>query len=301
MTVYVRVNLPHAYIFKCLIQYLSVFNAKGDLIFYEQGIGYDRACDSLSDLSGDRPGNIINQFLIRAENILQYHWNKDGPHDTDFRSVPCYRVGIAINTVYSAIKSLKKKSTLDIIVQSSHTSGSKYEISFMAQGSMNLITCTSIDGIPTFNTDIPMTVPSYRSFAKILSDNFITTTSRGKNAMKGAELVLKIYERAIEYLIMYGDGKMGPAGQSCIGDKGRWITNYAVDARYIAAFKCVTQFCGGGLISFYYEQGMPLKLSFSISTLGRVIMYIAGESTDADNHEEDYCDDYSCTDDYNYE
>lgn len=277
---FVKAHIHQGYSFKCLMKYLSVFNVRGELTFYEHGIVYDRPCDLLSDLSGDGVGNIVNKLIIKAENILEYEWI-DSPYcDYDYRGVKCYKVGLHLGPIDTDIKGVGKSGALDITVMTSKTPGSKYDILFSTRNN-NLVTYTSVDSIHEFNTCIPINVPDHTPFAKVECKSFITTAP--KKLMKSAHIVMSVYERGLKYSFIQTDGKVGLSGQTG-GDKGKWITNYAISAMYIPAFKSLSQFSPGGLMRFYYEPSIPLKITFNIGMIGEASMYIAAESVEYAEH-----------------
>ena len=140
-----------------------------------------------------------------------------------------------------------------------------------------------------------------RPFAKVTSAQFSDEVKNGSQIKYCGKFSINVYRSGIRYIISENNGDMVYEGYAGDIDE-EIIDTFTISAKYLKPFVNISNLSKDGIISFYYEQGKPLKMSFSINNIGRGNVYISNDMTLADEPDiSEENEDYDMNEDEEYE
>lgn len=295
--VYISASMCYGFIFRKILEYLTPFNVEGEFVFYENGIAYNMIDDKKI---------VINDIFIKAKDIIKYEFDEENAKDLDKEGRKCYIVGVRLQNILSPIKISRKKTNINIIVTKCTDGKSKYilkmELSNQEEGKKGRTKAyKSIDKNLANFYEIEFT--NRKPFAKVTSAQFSDEVKNGSQIKYSGKFCINVYKSGIQYIICENNGDMVYEGYAGSIDDGGIIDTFTISAKYLKPFVNISNLSKDGIISFYYEQGKPLKMSFSINNIGRANVYISNDKTLVDDVVCDNCsdDDFDIDEDEEYE
>ena len=293
---YISASICYGFIFRKILEYLTPFNVEGEFVFYDNGIAYNMIDDKKI---------IINDFFIKAKDIIKYEFDEHNARDRDRDGRRCYIVGVRLQNILSPIKISRKKTNINIIVTKCNDGKSKYilkmELSNQEEGKKGRTKAyKSIDKILTNSYEIDFNTT--RPFAKVTSAQFSDEVKNGSQIKYSGKFSINVHKSGIQYIISENNGDMVYEGYS--GDvDDNIIDTFTISAKYLKPFVNISNLSKDGIISFYYERNKPLKMSFSINNIGRGNVYISNDSELLDDDQEinDDSEDFDLNEDEEYE
>jgi len=263
------ISISDGYSFRNLIEYLKITNSTGNLVFKNNGISYQHS---------NLDGTILNQFIIRADDLPTYKYYSEGE----------INVGVNLTNLRLITKPIGRKDSIKMYMKKDDEKGYLYlhinsskgidreNVSFIQPEHVENVEYI-VEGYQRETCDPNLSIQSHQ-FTKIF-----TTI----NSLKCVTCSIKVYENGIAFEGIKSNGTSGHIERygNCgnknafilrneINDNMNYVDEINIRTNTIKAMTKLGNLSHNDSIKIYMEKELPMKIITNIGSYGKLTIYI---------------------------